>query len=170
MKKKEINYIITAEQYSCLLKEFSKRAIRKDKGGICARIYYDTDEHELLKHEKKDPGHTKLVYEQENAPLPKEAKEKLVPTMYLAWDEISFHAKGKEDLVVTIKQNLRHRFEDFDFNMGSAGKLMLSNGQVLMTVSKKGFTPFWLASLFKAKKIKPWQKSEYVMGYEKKAS
>lgn len=141
------------------------------KGGICARIYYDTAQHEILKHEKKDPGHTKLVYEQENRiVLSKEQKENLVPTMYLAWDEVQFHVGGKEELVVSMKQNLRHRFEDFDFEMGSAGKLMLTNGQVFMTVSRKGFCPFWLASLFKTKKIKPLQMSEYLMGYEKKAS
>ena len=90
------------------------------------------------------------------------------PAMYLAYDRIATYGIEDPSLRITFDSNIRAREEDIDLSMGSAGKLLLTKGEVIMEIKVGGAYPFWLIRMLEDLKIYPKSFSKYGTAYTQK--
>ena len=83
----------------------------------------------------------------------------LHPACLIAYERTA--CVGPEGLRLTFDENLRFRTDDLTLMSGSAGRLILQAGMVVMEVKYPGGAPLWLAEGFSRRGIFPKSMSKY---------
>ncbi len=91
---------------------------------------------------------------------------KLIPSYFIAYDRHSY--KGtKEDIRITIDQNLRSRKEHLKLELGDAGTLYFKEKKYIMEVKTLGAMPIWFVRSLSDPGIYPTSFSKYGSIYQK---
>lgn len=91
---------------------------------------------------------------------------KLIPSYFIAYDRHSY--KGiKEDIRITIDQNLRSRKENLQLELGDDGTAYFEDNKYIMEIKTLGAMPLWLVRPLSELEIYPTSFSKYGSIYQK---
>ena len=88
------------------------------------------------------------------------------PKVMIACDRVSWRAKDDPELRITFDERIRWREDRLQMDAGSAGTLLLPDGQVLMEIKIPGAAPLWLAHLLSELELFPTSFSKYGTCYK----
>lgn len=88
------------------------------------------------------------------------------PKVLIACDRLAFRAKDDHELRITFDRDIRWRDTELELTMGSHGRPLLAEGQVLMEIKIPGAAPLWLARLLSDLEIYPVSFSKYGTCYK----
>lgn len=88
------------------------------------------------------------------------------PKVLIACDRLAFRAKDARELRITFDRDIRWRDTELELTMGSHGRPLLAEEQVLMEVKIPGAAPLWLARLLSDLEIYPVSFSKYGTCYK----
>lgn len=88
------------------------------------------------------------------------------PKVLIACDRLAFRAKDAYELRITFDRDIRWRDTELELTLGSHGKPLLAEGQVLMEIKIPGAAPLWLARLLSDLEIYPVSFSKYGTCYK----
>lgn len=92
---------------------------------------------------------------------------KLKPTIYIAYDRISYLGKEDNNLRITFDNNLRSRRNNLDFNNNSKMNYFFDDDTYIMEIKTLEGMPLWLANALSEMKIFPNSFSKYGKIYTK---
>lgn len=85
----------------------------------------------------------------------------LKPTLYLAYDRLSYCDKNNPNFRVTFDHNVRSRKNNLRLEAGDNGKKYFKNNEVVMEVKALGSYPIWFVKSLSSLKIYPASFSKY---------
>lgn len=91
----------------------------------------------------------------------------LIPTIYIAYDRISYRGKEDKNLRITIDSNLRSRNSDLKLELGDAGKCYFKDKKYIMEIKTLSSMPLWLVRSLSELNIYPTSFSKYGSIYQK---
>ena len=91
----------------------------------------------------------------------------LVPTMYVAYDRVSYFANSDENLRITFDSNLRYRKEHIDFEYGDVAQKFFDQDVYIMEIKTLNAIPLWLVDILSRLEIYPTSFSKYGEIYKK---
>ena len=94
-------------------------------------------------------------------------KYKLNPSLFIAYDRLSYYSKENSSLRITIDTNIRNRVEDLNLELGDSGFLYFKDKTYLMEVKVLGSFPLWFVNAMSSLNIYPVSFSKYGKIYEK---
>ncbi len=80
---------------------------------------------------------------------------KLKPSIFVAYDRLSYKDKDNQNLRITIDGNLRSRYNDLNLEKGSYGEKFFSSDMYIMEIKVLDAMPIWLARNLSELKIFP---------------
>jgi len=90
-----------------------------------------------------------------------------IPKVFLAYDRIAMFGIEDADLRMTFDFRVRSREDKLDLAMGDAGKLLLTDGEVVLEIKVKDVYPMWLIQGLEKLSIYPHSFSKYGNVYKK---
>ncbi|MDR0917464.1 MAG: polyphosphate polymerase domain-containing protein [Oscillospiraceae bacterium] len=94
-------------------------------------------------------------------------RERLQPTLYLAYDRFAYFGVGQHDLRVSFDTNIRTRRTDLRFEDGDCGEPTLEPDEWIMEIKVARSIPLWLCRLLSDNEIYPIGYSKYGAEYMK---
>ena len=79
----------------------------------------------------------------------------LKPSLYLAYDRLSYCGKNEPDFRVTFDQNIRSRTTDLKLEHGDEGEKYFKNNEVIMEVKALNSFPLWFVKTLSKLQIYP---------------
>ena len=79
----------------------------------------------------------------------------LKPSIFIAYDRLSYKEKNNPNLRITIDGNLRSRYDNLKIENGSYGKKYFENDMYIMEIKVLDSMPLWLARTLSELKIYP---------------
>ncbi len=138
---------------------------KKYKGVVYKRRVASTEEAAMrwLARETPPPKDSQMAREidwflHENSPKPK---------VLIACDRTAWVDREDPNLRVTFDEAIRWRGDDLLLSHGSAGELLLPDGEILMELKLPEAAPLWLAHLLGEEQIYPTGFSKYGVCYRK---
>ncbi len=94
-------------------------------------------------------------------------KNKISPSVYIAYDRKAYFGKDDNDLRLTIDTNIRTRRDDLSVALGDYGCQLLDKGMYLMEIKSSKSMPMWLVNILSEKNIHKTSFSKYGVEYKK---
>ena len=88
------------------------------------------------------------------------------PAMLIAYDREAWYALSEPGFRLTFDGAARYRDYNLSLSAGSAGTLLLPEGQVIMELKTAGAMPLWMAEALDTLRIRPASFSKYGSAYE----
>lgn len=92
----------------------------------------------------------------------------LKPSIFVAYDRLSYKEKNNKHLRITIDANLRSRYDDLKLENGSYGDKYFDDDTYIMEIKVLDAIPLWLVSVLSELKIYPVSFSKVGSVYMKK--
>lgn len=92
----------------------------------------------------------------------------LKPTIFIAYDRISYRGKDNDNLRITLDSNLRSRYNNLRLEYGDIGEKYFDNKVYIMEIKTLGAMPLWLVKSLLELKIYPTSFSKYGRIHERK--
>ncbi len=92
----------------------------------------------------------------------------LKPSIFVAYDRLSYKEKNNKNLRITIDANLRSRYNDLSLESGSYGEKYFDNDTYIMEIKALDSMPLWLVKSLSELKIYPVSFSKVGSIYTKK--